>query len=144
MVPGRETCCASISCSPPRNCRNGGRDRSLATFDGDLELLNIATWDDARIASEQLLLGLELVQGLLVGAPRLLDLPLGSLNVGSRDHQPRVHLGDLPASSLDRRPLFGVVQPEELLSLSDVVAHADVNLGDASDSFRNNWYGPEE
>jgi hypothetical protein len=67
-----------------RFCRGGGRDRGLATFYGDLELLDIAAWNDARIASEQLLLGLEFVQGLLMGAPGFLDLPLGSLNVGSR------------------------------------------------------------
>ena len=98
----------------------------------------------AGVAPEQLLLGLELVQGLLVGAPGLLDLPLGSLNVGSRDHQPRLNLGDLPASSLDGRPLLGVVQPEELLSPSDVFAHSDVNLGDAPDCLGNDRDGPEE
>src|SRR5215212_3343229 len=86
--------------------RGGSRDRRLATFDCDFELLNIPARNDARVAPEQLLLGLELVQGLLMGAPGLLDLPLGSLNVGSRDHQRRVHLGDLPAGSLDGRPLF--------------------------------------
>jgi hypothetical protein len=50
----------------------------------------------------------------------------------------------LPTSSLDGRPLLGVVQPEELLSLSDVIAHADVNLGDAPDCLGNDRDGPEE
>ena len=54
----------------------GGVDRALAPLHGDCELLDIPEGDVARIAPIQLLLGLQLVHSLLIGAPGLLDLAL--------------------------------------------------------------------
>ena len=67
----------------------------------------------ARVAVVELLLRLQLVQGLLIGALGLLDLAFGRQDVGLRNHLGRVDLGDFASRGLDRRFLLRAVQPEQ-------------------------------
>jgi len=66
-------------------CSSGGSDRAFAAFHGNLKLLDIAARDDTRVAPLQLLLGLQLVQGLLVGALGLLNLAFSLHDIDLRD-----------------------------------------------------------
>ena len=91
----------------------GGSDRRLAALDGDLKLLDIPARDDARVAPCSSCLVSSSSNGLLVGAPGLLDLAFRRQDIGPRDHQRGVDLGDLAAGGLRGRLLLRAVQPED-------------------------------
>ena len=90
-------------------------DGALPTLDGQLQLLDVAGRDHARVAALQLLFGFQFVHGLLVGDPGLLDLPVRGGDVGLGDDHFRVDLGDLLARGLYRGFLLRAVQPEDRL-----------------------------
>ena len=102
-----------------------------AAFDKNLELLDFALRDDTRIASLQLLLGLQFVHGLLVRALGLLDLAFSLQEIGLRHHQLRLDLRNLAPRGLHSRLLLRAVQPEDRRSFGDWTAKANIDLGDA-------------
>ena len=83
-------------------------------------LLDVPRGDGARVAPIDLLLGLQFVHGLLVGALGLLDLAFGRHDIRSRDHQRRLDLGDLAAGGLHGRLLLRAVEPEDRRALLDL------------------------
>ena len=111
----------------------GGRgiDRALAALDGNLQPLDVAHGDGAGVAPVELLLGLQFVHGLLVGAPGFLDLAFRRQDVGPRDHQAA------STSAILRRAASAAASCVELSSLKigapcfDLAGHADIDLGDA-------------
>ena len=125
--------------------RGGGSiDIADLTFGADLQALDFALWNVAGAATLQLPLGLQLVQSLLVGAQRRLELTFGLLQVRARDRGLRVDFGDLVLRRIDRGLLLRAVQPEDRCSRGNGPADADVNLGDAAVDFRNDRDGPEK
>jgi hypothetical protein len=125
-------------------CGGSGGNGTLAALQSDLELLDVAECDIARIASLELSLGLELVQGLLVGGLGLFNLSLSLQYVGSRNQRLRVSLRNFASCTLRSGLLFGAVQPEERRPLADRTACADVDLGNATIDLRDDRHGSKE
>jgi hypothetical protein len=80
-------------------CCGGGSNTPFAALHGDFEPLDVAAGDNARVTTEQLLLRLQLIQRLLVGALRLLDLAFGSEDIGPRYRLRRLDLATMRSPS---------------------------------------------
>ena len=125
-------------------CSGSRGNCTLATLQSDLEFLDVAECDIACIASLQLSLGFEFVQGLLMGALRLLNLSFSLQYVGSRNQHLCVSLRNFAPRTLRCGFLFGAVQPEERRPFADRAACANVDLGNATIDLRNDRDGSKE
>ena len=115
---------------------NGGRERTLPGRDDILEPFDFPLRHGRSIAPLQLALGLQLVDRLLIGALRLLDLSIGRFQLDLRLLRRCVDLGDPTPGSLQRRLLFRAVELEDRLTRFDLVAEIHINLFDPTTRFR--------
>ena len=118
-------------------CCGGGRNRPLPALDGEFQFLDVTESHHARVATLQLLLRFQFVQGLLVANLGLLDLAFRGSDIGLRDRHLRLDLGNLLSRGVNGRFLFRAVQPEDRLPLFYMVAYVDISFGDAPARFGN-------
>src|SRR5215207_9833521 len=115
----------------------GRRNRAFAALHGDLEFFDVPARHHAGIAPLQLLLGLQFINGLLVGTLGLLDLAFRRHDVSARDHHRRINLGDLATGGLSGCLLLLAIQPEDRSAFRDPIVHPNIDLSDPPVDFRN-------
>ena len=123
---------------------DGGVDCAELALRAFLKPLDLAERHVAWITPIQLLLGFQFVQGLLVIALGLLELPFSLYDI----HASHGHLGvdfrNLAARGLDGRLLLRTVEPEDRRTFGDWTAVANENFCDASVRFGKDRDGPKE
>ena len=112
--------------------RESGVDRALPAVDHDLQALDLALRDGACIFLQKLGLHLKFVHGLLIGALRLDNQPVGGRQFGLRYRRVCLDLRDAPARRLPRRLLFRAVKPEQRGARLDLFIQGHEHLGDAA------------
>ena len=87
-------------------CGHGRIDTALSGLDRQLKLFDLTASDDVRAAAIEFLLGLQLVDGLLVGALSLHQLGFGAGKFGAGENHLSVDLDDATADGFNGRLLL--------------------------------------
>ena len=103
-------------------------ERALAAVDHHLQPLDLAQRDGVGIAPPELGPDVELLLRLRQRAARLGDLAVRRRELALGHHRLRLHLGDAPPRRLHRRPLLGIVEPEQRLAGLDPLVGVHIDL----------------